>query len=130
MKNLLIAFFFIFLFCGISKAQKETAENGFYPPGYVGGSTWSGVVISIDEDKQEITLTYTNGKKEQTFTGVLGKDYWGVQDKKGNYQKVKLSSLIGYRIKAYFSSKTKKDETGAKIKINQIYLIKILPKDK
>jgi hypothetical protein len=54
----------------------------------------------------------------------------GLQDNKGNYQKFKLSDLIGYRIKVYYSSKTKKDENGAKIKMNQIYIIKILPKDK
>jgi hypothetical protein len=127
MKNLLISFFFIFLFCGISTAQKGTAEPDYYPQGYVGGSTWSGVVTSVDTDKQEITLTYFNKKKEETFTGVLLKDYWGPKDKNGNFRQVKVSELMGYRVKVYYSSKTKKDDTGAKIKINNIYIIKILP---
>lgn len=130
MKCLLFIFVFVVTCYGTVNTQKGTAESGYYPPGYSGGSTWTGEVTSVDEDNQTITLSYKKKDKEETFTGVLIKDYWGLQDKKGNYQKVELSQLIGYRLRAYYSSKTKKDESGVKTKFNQIYIIKIVPKDK
>jgi hypothetical protein len=63
MKNLLITFLFIVIFCGVSNAQKGTAESDYYPQEYTGGSTFSGVVTSVNEEKQEINLTYMRGKK-------------------------------------------------------------------
>ena len=130
MKNLLFSIVLVIVCCAIINAQKGTAENGYYPPGYNGGDTWTGEVTSVDEDKQTITLTYKKKDKEESFTGVLIKGYWGFKDKNGVYQEVELSRLVGYRMKAYYTSKTKKDDSGVKVKFNQIYIIKIVAKDK
>lgn len=129
MKYLLFIFVFVVICCGTVNAQKGIAESGYYPPGYNGGDTWTGEITAVDEDKQTITLTYKKKDKEEHFAGVLIKDYWGLKDKDGNYQTVELSRRLGYRMKAYYSSKSKKDESGTKIKFNQIYIIKIVSKD-
>ena len=40
-----------------------------------GGDTWSGEVTAANNDTREITLTYTNGKKTQTWTGIVPSPY-------------------------------------------------------
>lgn len=108
-------------------AQKGTAEPGFYPPGYV-GDTWTGVVTSADEGTRQFTLTYKAGEKEQTFVGVLPEGYT-VKMKDGSDHEVRMAELIGMRLKAYYTAKSKK-VNGEKVKINEVFKIRFLPPDK
>ena len=128
MKKLIIAFTLLLFFSGVSLAQKGTAEPDYYPQGYA-GETWSGEVTSTNEDTREFTLTYTKGQKTQTFVGVLPKGYT-VKMKDGRDYEVKMADLMGMRLKAYFMTKSKKDSNGVKVKTNEVFKIKFLPKDK
>jgi len=128
MKNLIIAFAFLLFISGVSFAQKGTSESDYYPQGY-GGDTWSGEVTSTNEDTREFTLTYTKGQKTQTFVGVLRKGYT-VKMKDGRDYEVKMADLMGMRLKAYYMTKSKKDSNGVKVKTNEVFKIKFIPKDK
>lgn len=126
MRNIFFALALVICCCGAATAQKGVAESGFYPSSYVGGETWTGEVTTVDEEKQEITLTYRDGKNVSTFTGVLIKDYMGPMNKKGVYEQVKLPLLLGYHVRAYCMSKSKKGPDGVKVKTNYIHIIKIV----
>jgi len=106
MKKLFVALVLTALCSGAPVAQKGTAEPDFYPPSYV-GDTWTGVVTSTDEETREFTLTYKKGEKDQTFTGVLLKGYT-VRLKDGSEHEVKMAELMGVRLKAYYTAKSKK----------------------
>ncbi|HEX8196078.1 MAG TPA: hypothetical protein VF571_07820 [Pyrinomonadaceae bacterium] len=127
MKILLFIFTLLLFLSSVSLAQKGTAEPDYYPQGY-GGETWSGEVTAINEDTREFTLTYRNGDKTQTFVGVLQKGY-KVKMKDGRDYEVKLADLKGMRLKAYYMTKSKKDSSGTKVKINEVFRIKFLPKN-
>ena len=119
----------ILVFCaGVSMAQKGTAEPDYYPMNY-SGDTWTGEVTSINEDTREFILTYKKGDKEQTFVGVLPKGYT-VKMKDGSDHEVKMADLMGMRVKVYYMTKSKKDANGGKVKINEVFKTKFLPKEK
>src|SRR5687768_6043492 len=103
-------------------AQKGTAESGYWPMGYA-GDTWTGEVTGAKEDTREMTLTYIDGKKVQTFTGVLPAGYT-VKMKDGTIHAVKMDELIGFRVKIYYINKTVKDADGTKRKVPEIFLMK------
>lgn len=128
MKKLIFAFTVLLCLSGVSLAQKGTAESDYYPQGYA-GETWSGEVTSVNEDTREFTLTYTKGQKTQTFVGVLTKGFT-VKMKDGRDYEVKMADLVGMRLKAYYITKSKKDSNGVKVKTNEVFKIKFLPKDK
>ncbi|MDQ3907032.1 MAG: hypothetical protein M3268_01680 [Acidobacteriota bacterium] len=131
--------------CSLSAAaQKGTAESGYYISGY-NGDTWTGEVTAVDNDKRELTLTYVNGKKTQTFVvtvpdGPFGwsKDSSGdrvllfvAPDKKAkaaqaDTERPDLKEFVGHRIKVYYVEKEKKDGDH-KIKFNEAIQIKPLP---
>jgi hypothetical protein len=112
----------------VSVAQKGTAEPNYYPMGY-SGDTWAGDVTSVNEDTREFTLTYTKGDKTQTFIGVLPKGYTAKM-KDGSDHEVEVADLMGMRVKIYYMTKSKKDANGVKVKTNEVFRIKFLPKDK
>jgi hypothetical protein len=53
-----------------SFAQKGKAAGDFYPLGYA-GDTWTGEVTAFDNEQRTLTLTYSSGKKMQTFVASL-----------------------------------------------------------
>ena len=138
--------FSILLFCSSAgAAQKGTAESGFYPFGY-NGDTWTGVVTAANDDKREITLTYTKGDKTQTFVAVVPDGYVGwMKDESGDrvitvWPKGKndkppkveplhlnLADLTDRRLMVYYMAQESK-VGDQKVKINQVIRIKILPK--
>lgn len=118
---------FLILFAGVSMAQRGTAEPDYYPGGY-NGNTWTGKVTAVDESTREFTLSYTSGSKTQTFIGVLSKGY-RVKMKDGQDYEIKMTDIIGMTIKAYYITKTKKDNNGVKVKTNEVFKIKFV-KDK
>jgi hypothetical protein len=119
----------VLLFCSLpSFAQKGTAEPDYYPLGF-NGDTWTGEVVTTDDSKREITLTYKKKGKEQTFTGILDEGY-KLKMKDGSMYELKVSELPpGTKIKVYYISKTKKDASGVKVKYNEIFRIRFLPKE-
>ncbi len=57
-------------FSPYGQAQERTAPNGYYP-NYFTGRTFTGRVESVDNDRQELTLAYTNKAHEERFIGSL-----------------------------------------------------------
>jgi hypothetical protein len=109
----------ILLSAGTAKAQHGTAEAGYYPRGYH-GDTWSGIVVSANEDTREITLEFKKGDKVQRFVGVPEKDY---QVKAGQVRPLKMSDIpLGHTIKVWYIDDTKKVD-GKKVTVNTIILI-------
>src|SRR5580693_5093046 len=66
MKRTLYFLILLLTLASSALAQHGTAENGYYPPGY-NGDTWTGAILSANEQTSEITLSYTKGGKSQTF---------------------------------------------------------------
>lgn len=117
-RSLLIA---LFAFASSAFAQHGTADNGYYPPAYA-GDTWTGVVVSANEQNREITLSYTKNGKSQTFIGVP-EDGYLVHERNGPTRPLKMSDVpIGRTIKVWYVSETKKFD-GHKVKVNTIFLI-------
>lgn len=56
----------LLMFPAFALGQHRVAPNGYYPANYH-GDTFTGEVTAANGD--EITLTYTKGKKTQTFVG-------------------------------------------------------------
>jgi len=107
------------------KAQHGTAGNGYYPPGYE-GDTWSGDVTATDDTTRMVTLTYSNKKKTETFTGVLQEGCCKVKMSDGTIQELKPSQLSpGRRIMVYYIPKTTKAE-GKKTTVNEIFKVDFL----
>ncbi len=127
MQRLFVILTLLILCAGVLMAQKGTAESDYYPMGYA-GDTWTGEVTSVNEETREFTLTYKGGGKEQTFVGVLPKGYT-VKMKDGSNHEVKMNELIGMRLKAYYTAKSKKIN-GEKVKTNEVFKIKFLPPEK
>jgi len=73
-------------------------------------------------------LKYKRGDKEQTFVGVLPKGY-RIKMKDGSFHEVKMSELMGMRMKPYYMTKSKK-VNDQKIKSNEVFRIRFLPQGK
>ena len=123
MRRLLVWLVAIFICNGASLAQKGTAEPDYYPMNYT-GDTWTGVVTGINEDTREFTLTYKKGDKNETFVGILQKDYTHKLSD-GSYREVKLSDLMGMQLKVYYIAKTNK-VNNQKTKFNEVFKFRIL----
>ena len=107
------------------KAQHGSAGNGYFPPGYE-GDTWTGVVTTSDDTTRAVTLTYTNKKKTETFTGVLQEGCCKVKMSDGTAQELRPSQLSpGRRIMVYYIPKTTKAE-GKKTTVNEIFKVDFL----
>jgi len=95
--------------------------NGYYPLGYA-MDTWTGEVVSTDDTTREITLTYTNGAKSESFTGVL-KDNFQVKMKDGSMKELKPSGIPkSARVTVFYQARTKKVD-GNKVKYYEIFQI-------
>lgn len=121
MKSTVFMTVFLMTFCNSLFGQHGSAPNGYYPPGY-SGDTWTGEVVSTNDTTREITLTYTNEKKSETFIGVL-KDNFQVQMKDGSLKELKPSGIPkGSRIIVFYQAKSKKMD-GNKVKYYEIFQI-------
>jgi hypothetical protein len=93
-------------------AQHGTADNGYFPNGYI-GDTWSGVVSSVAPATKEVSLVYTHHGKTAVFQGILSKGS-RVQangDKK-KQQIVSEGISIGARIRVYYLPNQTSDDLG------------------
>lgn len=128
MKRAMLVLTFLILCAGVSPAQKGTAEPDYYPMGY-SGDTFTGEVTAVNEDTRVFTLTYKKGDKIQSLDCVLPKGYTAKM-KDGRDHEVQMLELVGQRIKVYYMTKTRKDANGVKVKTNEAFKIKYLPKEK
>jgi hypothetical protein len=128
MKKFVLALAMIFLCTGISVAQHGTAEPDYYPSGF-NGDTWTGEVTAVTEDTREFTLTYTKDTHTQTFVGILPRGYM-VKMKDGRDYEIKMTELMGMRLKTYYITRNKKDANGVKTETHEVFKIKFFPKEK
>jgi hypothetical protein len=110
---------------GARGAQHGTAPPGYYSPGYF-GDTWTGTVTSTNNQTREITLSYTEKGKTETFTGVLQQGY-KIPLKDGSSRELKPSHIpIGTRLVVYYITRTQK-VNGHKTKTYEIFRITTAP---
>ena len=63
--------FLVTLLCAsVAFGQYGRAPNGYYPPAYTGDS-FSGKVTAVDEASEQITVSFEDKKKSETFVGRL-----------------------------------------------------------
>ena len=127
MRTLLLLALVLVATNGAAIAQKGTAEPDYYPMNYA-GDIWTGIVTSVNEDTREFTLTYKKKDKEETFVGVLPKEYRHKMADR-TFQQIKLDDLMGMTIRAYYMSKTKK-VNDQKLKYNDVFKFKIVARAK
>lgn len=121
MKSIRLLPMALLVFASSAFAQHGRAGNGYYPPGY-DGDTWSGQVVSVNEQTREITLSYTKNGKSQMFVGVPEDDYL-VKEHKGPTRPLKMTDIsIGKTIKVWYMPEMK-SVRGRKVKVNAIFLI-------
>jgi len=119
--RILLTAIFLMTSCPFVFAQHGSAPDGYYPRGY-SGDTWTGEVVSTDDTTREITLTYTNKNKSETFTGILIENYQ-VKTKDGSMKELKPSGIPkGAHITVFYQAKTKK-AGGNKVKYYEIFQI-------
>lgn len=111
----------------LAVAQHGTAPDGFYPPGYF-GDTWTGEVISADDNTREIILRYAKKDKTETFVATFPEGFTVTMRQNPQY-KLKPSDIpLGTRVMVFYLPKTKK-MNGTKVKFNEVFNIKTVPKD-
>jgi hypothetical protein len=117
----------VLLACSASSAQRGTAEQGYYPPGYR-GDTFTGVVTAVDDATREITLTYEGKKKTETFTGVLREGY-SMKMKDGSTREIKVSDIpLGTRWKTYSMARTR-GKGKERVKYYEIFRLVLMPQE-
>jgi len=125
MGKLLRAFLLILCASCSSYGQHGTAENGYFPAKYM-GDIWTGVLTAADDDTREITLTYTNGVKTESFVGVLEKGYLA-KPSSGPERELKPSNLPkGIKLTVFYYTDTEKVQ-GKKVQVHTVFLIKGIP---
>ena len=130
MKSWIVAVILLLSFQGVLLGQYGTAENGYYPKGYI-GDTFTGEVVSTDDQAREVTLTHTNPKsgKTETFSGVLEEGYT-VKLKDGTLHELMPSKIRpGAHLKVYYTA-TGKKVAGKKTTVNTIFLIDGTPNER
>lgn len=125
MRKLFRAFLLIFCTSSLSFAQHGTADSGYFPDRYV-GDIWTGVITAVDDGTREITLTYRNGAKTESFVGVLEKGYLA-KPSNGPERELKPSDLPkGTKLTVFYYTDTEKIQ-DKKVKVQTIFLIKGIP---
>jgi hypothetical protein len=105
--------------CG---AQHASAPNGYYPETY-GGSTYQGMLESVDPAKQEFTLLFRKKDKEERFTGIL-EDGCAVPNAAHKSRKMKVEDLPKQStLVAFFMPRTIKQNDGTKSKVNSVFAV-------
>ena len=94
----------------------------------VGGETVKGVVVTANEATREITLSYPDKEKTQTFVAVLESGY-KQKLKDGTFRELAISELkSGLRLRVFYKQKTEL-VNGRKVKVAVINRIDFLGRD-
>lgn len=107
------------LIAPLATAQYGTAPNNYYPDKY-NGSTFTGTVADAKDD--QITLTYTEGAKADTFIGRLETACSVPRADKSDRGMNASDIPRGTVITAFFNNENRKTD-GQKIKENLILAI-------
>ena len=96
------------VFVSSTNAQKGTAPNGYYPDNFQ-GDTFTGRAESARPNLEELTLTYTKGKKTEHWVGRLESPCsW--TDKGGQVHTMHVSDMFeGDLLTVYYITSTKAD---------------------
>ena len=109
----------VFVICTALFAQKSVAPAGYYPADYY-GDMFTGVVTNTQGD--ELTLTYQNGKRAQTFVGRFA-SICHLPVKGGKTEAMTAENFpVGTKMSAMFRSRTK-NAGGRKVKENEIIAV-------
>lgn len=108
MKNMCFLVIALLVLANSAFAQHGTAENGYYPTGYQ-GDTWTGEVVSANEQTHEITLLFTKNGKSENFVGIP-EDGYLVHEHNGPTRPLKMSDIpIGRTVKVWYTPKNRED---------------------
>lgn len=119
MAKVILAIGLVLVIGATAHGQHGSAPAGYYPPTYA-GDTWTGIVTSVSDQSREITLTYANKDKTETFIGILQAGY-KINLKDGSTRELKPSNIpIGAHLIVYYTAATKKVD-GKKIKTYEIF---------
>lgn len=92
------------------------------------GDSWTGEVVSTDDNTREIVIKFEAKGKSETFVGVLNEGY-KVQMKDGGSHELKVSEIPnGERIRVFYNTKDR-IVGGQKTKINLVSRIDFIGKD-
>ena len=121
--------FVVLMVCAVALeagAQKATAPNGYYPPGFF-GTIFTGHIQSVNADTQELSLVYTKGKKTERFVGRLESPCsW--KEKNGPLHTVGASEMQGMVVTAFYISRSSKSG-GQTTHENVIFAISLAERD-
>ena len=96
----------VLLLCdSVAFGQHGTAPNGYYPSNY-NGETFSGIVTAVDGASGQITISFENPKKTETFVGRL-QEPCAVPSKDGKPMTA-LDLPIGTDVTAFFEANARK----------------------
>jgi hypothetical protein len=120
----------------IAVAQHGEAEAGLYTFDYH-GDTWTGILASVDHEKDAITLEYEHKGKVESFTGVF-KHPLEVVDQDRKTTKTQTHLQIGDQLTAYYIARglkyTMREDDGKRhtyvASDNLVFAIKLLPPPK
>jgi hypothetical protein len=85
------------------------------------GDTWTGEVSAVSDANREIMLVHNDGKKAETFVGVLQQGYKVKLKKDGSLAELKVSTIpVGTRLRVYYMAKDRK-VNGQKEKFYEIF---------
>ena len=108
-------------FPSYGQAQERSAPNGYYPYDF-NGTTFTGRVESVDNDRQELTLVYTNKAHEDRFIGRLDAPC-SIKDRNGAVRGFGVSGIPkGTVLMAFYVPETDKS-SGQSKKQNRIFAI-------
>ena len=121
MTRSLLAFTLFLGFSSSALAQHGEVKLGYFPVCYA-GDTWTGSLTGVDDEKHELTLSYTDEKhnKTESFVGVL-EDGYTVKERAGQPHLLKPSEFrLGTLITVFYCKGSKKLE-GKKTPVNTIF---------
>lgn len=119
---------YLLLVSAFLHAQHGTASNGYFPMGYA-GDTWTGEVSAVSDANREIMLVHNDGKKAETFVGVLQQGYKVKLKKDGSLAELKVSTIpAGTRLRVYYMAKDRK-VNGQKEKFYEIFRMDFPPNE-
>ncbi|HEV7842555.1 MAG TPA: hypothetical protein VGO69_02610 [Pyrinomonadaceae bacterium] len=119
MRRILLAGLMAFVLVSFVGAQKRSTFLG---------DAWIGEVVATNDATRELTLSYTDKGKTETFAGILEEGY-KITLKDGSLHELKVSEITpGRRIRVFYKTK-QQDVGGRKVEVHRIFRLDLLGKD-
>jgi hypothetical protein len=120
MKKILLYSLIFLIGANIVCAQKKST---------IIGDACTGEVTATNDTTREITISYDNKGKTESFVGVLNEGFQ-VKMIGGSFHELKVSEIpVGTCIRVLYRTKEEK-VGGQKVKVNRIFGIELIPRDK